>query len=99
MSKENEIYRYEKKFKHNIDIKQILTMLRLNENFIFKTYPDRIVNSLYIDSYSFDCYYDNVNGNNERIAGRKVTEKINAPTTPIATIFPRALNEMRPKPT
>ena len=32
------------------------------------------------------------NGNNERIAGRKVTEKIKAPNTPIATIFTRELN-------
>ena len=66
MNEKNKIYRYEIKFKHDFNIEQLITILKLNKNYIYKTYPDRIVNSLYMDTYLFDSYYDNVNGNCER---------------------------------
>ena len=59
--------RYEIKFvTYNIYYSEILNWVKLNKSIFKKEYDDRIVNNIYFDNLSYNCFTDNIYGSSNR---------------------------------
>jgi len=59
--------RYEKKYKTNeIYLPQILSLIKINPAGFSEVYKERVVNSIYFDSYNFQLYNDSIDGSLKR---------------------------------
>lgn len=60
-------YRYERKFLiDQLDVHQVLAVVKLHPAMFYQPYPPRYVNNLYLDTEGLDNYQDNVSGVAER---------------------------------
>ena len=60
-------FRFEKKlYLHHSLYPDINILLKTFDIFLKQEHKDRTVNSIYFDTYNFDCYYESILGNKER---------------------------------
>ena len=60
-------YRYERKFLvDQLDVHQVLALVKLHPAMFYQPYPPRYVNNLYLDTEGLDNYQDNVSGVGDR---------------------------------
>ena len=60
-------YRYERKFLvEQLDVHQVLALVKLHPAMFYQPYPPRYVNNLYLDTEGLDNYQDNVCGVGDR---------------------------------
>ncbi|HSI90468.1 MAG TPA: VTC domain-containing protein, partial [Adhaeribacter sp.] len=63
--------RYERKYRaEDVRLEEVLQVLRLHRASFRKAFPDRFINSIYLDTYELDYYNDNIAGMSDRIKQR-----------------------------
>jgi SPX domain protein involved in polyphosphate accumulation len=63
--------RYERKFRaEDVNLSEVLQMLKLHRQSFRKAFPDRYINSIYLDTYNLDYYNDNIAGLSDRVKQR-----------------------------
>lgn len=63
----SENLRYERKFVfEGTNIKDVVTLIKLNNALFSEIYEERTVNSMYFDTHGFQLYSENVSGSSER---------------------------------
>lgn len=63
--------RYERKFRaEDVTLTEVLQTLKSHRLSFRKAFPDRFINSIYLDTYNLDYYNDNIAGLSDRIKQR-----------------------------
>jgi SPX domain protein involved in polyphosphate accumulation len=63
--------RYERKFRaEDVSFSEVLQTLKLHRLAFSKAFPDRYINSIYLDTYALDYYNDNIAGLSNRVKQR-----------------------------
>jgi SPX domain protein involved in polyphosphate accumulation len=63
--------RYERKYRvEEVGLEEVLQVLRFHRASFRTLHPDRYINSLYLDTYQFDYYNDNIAGISQRTKQR-----------------------------
>jgi SPX domain protein involved in polyphosphate accumulation len=63
--------RYERKYRaEEVTLAEVLQMVRMHRAGFRKAFPDRFINSIYLDTYELDYYNDNIAGLSDRVKQR-----------------------------
>ena len=87
--RKNPSYRFERKFHINDLTKdEVISLINLNSSIFKFTYKTRIINNIYFDNFNFKNYFENVEGDTDRVKVRvrwygKLFKTINKPTLEI----------------
>lgn len=82
-------YRYERKFHiKNLSREEVISLVSLNSSIFNFSFKKRIINNIYFDNFNFKNYFENVEGDTDRVKVRvrwygKLFKKINKPTLEI----------------
>ena len=61
-------YRYERKFSISCMLpEQICVFIKRHPCMFYKSYPDRYINNMYFDTVDLANYWNNVDGNSQRL--------------------------------